>query len=68
LITRALKNEKPMTELLELGEKLFFDRKWIRRKEPIFPGEQSLFGEVCPNGFEFILGCGEHDQSLTFEV
>ena len=33
-----------MTELVELGQKFFLDRKWVWRKQPILFREETLFG------------------------
>ena len=45
LIASALKNKQPMPELLEVGEKFPVDRKCVRRKQPLFFGEEALFRE-----------------------
>src|SRR6266542_1817573 len=46
-----------MTELLKLGQKLFVDRKCVRRKEPIFFGKETFFWESSTDrGEPVVLG------------
>ena len=54
LVTRALENEKPMTELFEFFFECAINRKRIGRKEKILLGEQALFGEGSPDRSDFV--------------
>ena len=39
-----------MPELLEVGERFRVDRKCVRRKQPLFFGEEAFLGESGANG------------------
>src|SRR5262249_54424067 len=49
LIASSLKNEQTMPKLLEVGERLLVDLKCVRRKQPLFLGEETLFGKSGAN-------------------
>ena len=54
LITGALKNEKLVAEALEISPKFFFERKWFRRNQPFFFGEEALLWPGLADGSETI--------------
>src|SRR5262249_6523092 len=60
LITSALENEEPMTQLFELGQELLLNFECIWRKQPILLTEQASLGKGSPNCFEAVFGNGDH--------
>src|SRR5262249_22946203 len=49
LIAGSLENKQAMPELLEVGEKFLLDRTSVRRKPPLFFGEEAFLGKSGAN-------------------
>jgi hypothetical protein len=47
LVASPLKNKQAMPELLEIGKEFPVDWKCVRREQPLFLGEKTLFGKRC---------------------
>ncbi len=50
LVTGALKNEQPMSELFQFGDEFFLDRKGIRREKPVLFRKKTFLREGCADG------------------
>ena len=49
-----------MPELLEVGERFPVDRKCVRRKQPLFFGEEPLLGESGANDLQTVFSGSDH--------
>ena len=49
LVASALKNKEAMPKLFEIREKFLFDRKCVRREQPLFFGKEAFFWKSSAN-------------------